>query len=139
MNDFSHLFDALSAGCPPHAGLAIGFDRLMAVLTGRESVKDVIAFPKSSKGEDMMVKSPSRMTDRDLKTYHLRLDLPSSRQAASQAVEEDIETTPEEVVEEIKSEKPSQVGSLRVGSEVRETKSEKPSQAKQGWGVRFRN
>lgn len=76
MNDFSHLFGALSAGCPPHAGLAIGFDRLMAVLTGRESVKDVIAFPKSSKGEDMMVKSPSRTTDRELKTYHLKLDLP---------------------------------------------------------------
>ena len=63
MNDFSHLFEALRAGCPPHAGLAIGFDRLIAVMTGRESVKDVIAFPKSSKGEDLMVKSPSILND----------------------------------------------------------------------------
>ena len=73
MNDFSHLFDALSAGCPPHAGFAIGFDRMVAVITGRESVKDVIAFPKSSKGEDLMVKSPSLMSDNDLATYHLAI------------------------------------------------------------------
>jgi aspartyl-tRNA synthetase len=73
MNDFSHLFEALRAGCPPHAGLAIGFDRLIAVMTGRESVKDVIAFPKSSKGEDMMVKSPSRITEGELRNYHLKL------------------------------------------------------------------
>lgn len=73
MDDFSHLFEALRAGCPPHAGLAIGFDRMMAVMTGCESVRDVIAFPKSSKGEDMMVRSPSLITDKELKTYHLQL------------------------------------------------------------------
>ncbi len=73
MSDFSHLFEALRAGCPPHAGLAIGFDRLIAVMTGRESVKDVIAFPKSSKGEDLMIRSPSRMSDEALKTYGLKI------------------------------------------------------------------
>lgn len=73
MKDFSHLFDALAAGCPPHAGFAIGFDRMIAVMTGMESVKDVIAFPKSSKGEDMMVKSPSRITDAEMARYHLQL------------------------------------------------------------------
>jgi len=73
MKDFSHLFEALAAGCPPHAGFAVGFDRMMAVLTGRESVRDVIAFPKSSKGEDLMVKSPSMVTGDNLATYHLAL------------------------------------------------------------------
>ncbi|KUJ09524.1 aspartyl-tRNA synthetase [Mollisia scopiformis] len=73
INDFAHLIEALRAGCPPHAGLAIGFDRLIAVMTGRESVKDVIAFPKSSKGEDMMVKSPAVIRPEELKRYGLEL------------------------------------------------------------------
>ncbi|TAQ89697.1 hypothetical protein B7494_g1986 [Chlorociboria aeruginascens] len=71
--DFDHLYKALGAGCPPHAGFAIGFDRLLAVMLGRESVRDVIAFPKSSKGEDMMVKSPSVMSKDYLEQYHIKL------------------------------------------------------------------
>lgn len=71
--DFSHLLDALRAGCPPHAGIALGFDRLVAVMLGKESVRDVIAFPKSGRGEDATVRSPSEMTEESLKTYHLRL------------------------------------------------------------------
>ncbi|KAE8355666.1 putative aspartyl-tRNA synthetase [Aspergillus coremiiformis] len=72
--DFSHLLEALRAGCPPHAGLALGFDRLVAVMLGKESVRDVIAFPKIGKvGEDPMVKAPSVMTAEALETYHLRL------------------------------------------------------------------
>lgn len=72
--DFSHLLDALRAGCPPHAGLALGFDRLVAVMLGKESVRDVIAFPKTGKGgDDAMVRAPSPMTVEALETYHLRL------------------------------------------------------------------
>ncbi|CAI7669134.1 unnamed protein product [Penicillium manginii] len=72
--DFSHLLDALRAGCPPHAGLALGFDRLVAVMLGKESVRDVIAFPKTGKGgDDAMVKAPSPITEQALETYHLRL------------------------------------------------------------------
>lgn len=68
---FSHLIEALRAGCPPHAGFALGFDRLVAVLTYTDSVRDVIAFPKSMKGEDLTVKSPGRITKEQLETYHL--------------------------------------------------------------------
>jgi aspartyl-tRNA synthetase len=72
--DFEHLLDALRAGCPPHAGLALGFDRLVAVMLGKESVRDVIAFPKTGKGgDDAMVRAPSPVTEEALQTYHLQL------------------------------------------------------------------
>jgi hypothetical protein len=70
---FSHLFKALEAGCPPHAGLAIGFDRLIAVMQARDSVRDVIAFPKNSNGEDQMVASPGPINERQLRDYHLKV------------------------------------------------------------------
>ncbi|KAF2140985.1 uncharacterized protein K452DRAFT_309439 [Aplosporella prunicola CBS 121167] len=73
LQDFRHLLDVLSAGCPPHAGIALGFDRLIAVMLGRASVRDVIAFPKSGKGEDLLVKSPNKATKEQLETYHLKL------------------------------------------------------------------
>ncbi|KAF1810445.1 hypothetical protein P152DRAFT_460572 [Eremomyces bilateralis CBS 781.70] len=73
LGDFKHLLDVLRMGCPPHAGIALGLDRLVAVMLGRNSVRDVIAFPKTGSGEDPLVKSPSRMTAEQLKTYHLAL------------------------------------------------------------------
>ncbi|KAI4160136.1 MAG: hypothetical protein LQ342_005994 [Letrouitia transgressa] len=69
--EFSHLLQVLRVGCPPHAGIALGFDRLVALMLGKESVRDVIAFPKSGKGEDMMVKSPSMVNSETLRMYHL--------------------------------------------------------------------
>jgi aspartyl-tRNA synthetase len=74
LEDFSHLFEALRAGCPPHAGIALGLDRFIAVMLGVESVRDVIAFPKSGKGEDLLVKSPSLMTQSQQHTYHLKVE-----------------------------------------------------------------
>ena len=71
VEDFRHLLGALEAGCPPHAGFALGFDRLMAILTRQSSMRDVIAFPKWGDGEDKMVGAPSRMTEDQLQTYHL--------------------------------------------------------------------
>jgi aspartyl-tRNA synthetase len=73
VEDFRHLLDVLRSGCPPHAGIALGWDRLMAVMLGKESVRDVIAFPKSGRGEDLLVKSPNRMTAEQLDMYHLRV------------------------------------------------------------------
>ena len=73
MDDFKHLFRALEAGCPPHAGLAIGFDRLIAVMQDRDTVRDVIAFPKNSNGEDPMVESPGPIHWKELEAYHLQV------------------------------------------------------------------
>ncbi|KAJ9654258.1 aspartate--tRNA ligase msd1 [Neophaeococcomyces mojaviensis] len=73
VEDFRHLLNALEAGCPPHAGFALGFDRIMALLTDADSVRDVIAFPKYQYGKDPFVGSPSPMTKSQLQTYHLGL------------------------------------------------------------------
>lgn len=73
IEDFRHLLDVLRSGCPPHAGIALGWDRLIAVMLGKESVRDVIAFPKSGRGEDLLVKSPNKLTTEQLATYHMQL------------------------------------------------------------------
>jgi aspartyl-tRNA synthetase len=73
IEDFRHLLDVLASGCPPHAGIALGWDRLIAVMRGMESVRDVIAFPKSGRGEDGLVGSPNRVTGEQWGTYHLEV------------------------------------------------------------------
>ena len=60
---FGHLLNALRCGAPPHAGIAIGFDRLMAILCERQSIRDVIAFPKSTSGTDPLFRSPAPFSD----------------------------------------------------------------------------
>lgn len=71
--EFNHLLDVLRAGCPPHAGIALGFDRLVAVMLGKSSLREVIAFPKNGSGQDVLMKSPGTLSQAQLDTYHLQL------------------------------------------------------------------
>lgn len=68
---FGHLLEAFKNGTPPHSGFAIGFDRMCTMLFNRESIRDVIAFPKSITGADQIVKSPALVDDKSLKDYHI--------------------------------------------------------------------
>jgi len=70
---FGHLLRALSLGAPPHGGVAPGVDRLVMVLMGLPYVRDTIAFPKSQKGEDLMMKSPSAVDEIQLRELGIKL------------------------------------------------------------------
>jgi aspartyl-tRNA synthetase len=69
---FSHLLQALKFGAPPHGGIALGFDRLIAILCETKSIRDVIAFPKTGSGFDPVFKSPSKSSEDVLKGYALK-------------------------------------------------------------------
>lgn len=69
MSLFGHLIHALDSGCPPHAGLAIGFDRMCSMLLGSSNIRDVVAFPKTQAGSDPVVESPSQVPTKTLDMY----------------------------------------------------------------------
>ena len=70
---FGYMLEAFRYGAPPHGGIALGFDRMCAILCGTTSIRDVIAFPKTAKGTDLMTDSPATVSPRQLRDLHLEI------------------------------------------------------------------
>jgi aspartyl-tRNA synthetase len=73
---FGYMLEAFKYGAPPHGGIALGFDRLLAILCGTPSIRDVIAFPKTAKGVDLMTETPTAVSARQLRDLHIEVKTP---------------------------------------------------------------
>jgi aspartyl-tRNA synthetase len=72
---FGYMLTAFRYGAPPHGGIALGFDRLCAILCGTSNIRDVIAFPKTAKAMDLMTNSPAEVEPKQLRDLHIKLDV----------------------------------------------------------------
>ena len=70
---FGFLLDALSYGAPPHGGIAFGFDRMVALMAGVDQIRDVIAFPKTQRGQDLLIDTPAPVTEQQLRDLHIKV------------------------------------------------------------------
>ena len=74
--NFGHMLQALGFGAPPHGGIAWGLDRLITLIQNEPNIREVIAFPKTGDGRDIMMDGPSPVTEKQLKELHIKVDLP---------------------------------------------------------------
>jgi len=72
-SQFGHLLRALRLGAPPHGGIALGLDRLVMLICGEESIREVMAFPKNNRGMDLMTQSPADVDSKQLRELAIKL------------------------------------------------------------------